>query len=131
MHLHAYGGAIRSFLPQAAWADEWFGNNGADPLARRWAEIGWALRGEYWGRGYASEVGRAGLQFAFRELDMRAVVAFTEQHNRRSRAVMERIGMAYAGEFLGNGLIEGRQGVHDGAPFSLYVALRDTWQQKG
>jgi RimJ/RimL family protein N-acetyltransferase len=62
---------------------------------------------------------------------MRAVVAFTEQHNRRSRAVMERIGMAYAGEFLGNGLIEGRQGVHDGAPFSLYVALRDTWQQKG
>ncbi len=131
MHLHAYGGAIRSFLPQAAWADEWFGNNEADPLARRWAEIGWALRGEYWGRGYASEVGRAGLQFAFRELDMRAVVAFTEQHNRRSRAVMERIGMAYAGEFLGNGLIEGRQGVHDGAPFSLYVALRDTWQQKG
>jgi hypothetical protein len=41
---------------------------------------------------------------------------------------MERIGMAYAGEFLGTGLIAGSQGVHDGAPFSLYVALRDSWQ---
>ncbi len=54
------------------------------------------------------------------------VVAFTERHNLRSRAVMERIDMSYAGEFLGTGLIEGRHGVHDGAPFALYVALRDT-----
>ena len=131
MRLHAHDGAIRSFLPPAAWADEWFGTNEAAPLARRWAEIGWALRGEYWGRGYATEVGRAGLRFAFDDLDMRAVVSFTEQHNLRSRAVMERIGMRYAGEVLGNGLIEGRQGVYGGAPFSLYVALRDTWQLPG
>jgi RimJ/RimL family protein N-acetyltransferase len=131
MRLHAHDGAIRSFLPQEAWADEGFGNDEAGPLARRWVEIGWALRGEYWGRGYASEVGRAGLQFAFEELDMRAVVSFTERHNLRSRAVMEHIGMTYAGEFLGVGLIEGRHGVHDGVPFSLYVALRDHWQLKG
>ena len=131
MRLHAHDGAIRSFLPQEAWADEWVGNNETGLLARRWAEIGWALRGEYWDRGYAAEIGRAGLRSAFDDLDMRAVVAFTERHNRRSRAVMERIGMAYAGEFLGNGLIEGHQGVHDGAPFSLYVALQDTWQPKG
>ena len=131
MRLHAYNGAIRSFLPQEVWVDEWFGNNEADSFARRWAEIGWALRGAYWGRGYASEVGRCGLRFAFDERDMRAVVSFTERHNLRSRAVVERIGMTYAGEFLGNGLIEGRQGAHDGAPFSLYIALRDTWQLKG
>ena len=133
IHLHAYNGAIRSFLPQEVWVDEWFGNNEADSFsfARRWAEIGWALRSAYWGRGYAAEVGRSGLRFAFDELDMRAVVSFTERHNLRSRAVMERIGMTYAGEFLGNGLIEGKQGVHDGAPFSLYIALRDTWQLKG
>lgn len=128
MRLHAYDGAIRSFLPPDAWADEWFGGNQADPFARRWAEIGWALRGEYWGRGYAAEVGRSGLQFAFDELDMHAVISFTERHNFRSRTVMERIGMTYAGEFLGSGLIEGKQGVHDGAAFSLYVALRDTWR---
>lgn len=131
MCLHAYNGAIRAFLPPDAWADESFGTNKAEPFARRWAEIGWALRGAYWGRGYAAEVGGAGLRFAFDDLDMRAVVAFTERHNRRSRAVMDRIGMRYAGEFLANGLIEGRRGVHDGAPFSLYIALRDTWQHIG
>lgn len=131
MRLHAHGGAIRSFLPPEAWADEWINNTEADPLARRWAEIGWALRGAYWGRGYATEVGRFGLWFAFNDLDMRAVVAFTERHNLRSRAVMERIGMTYAGEFRGTGLIEGMQGIHAGASFALYVALRDHWQLKG
>ena len=59
---------------------------------------------------------------------MRAVVSYTERHNLRSRAVMERIGMTYAGEFFGTGLIEGREGIHDEAPFSLYVALQDNWR---
>jgi RimJ/RimL family protein N-acetyltransferase len=130
MHLHAYDGAIRSFLPQHSWADERMDVSEANNLARRWVEIGWALRGEYWGRGYASELGRYGLRVAFGELDMHAVVSYTERHNLRSRAVMERIGMTYAGEFLGTGLIEGREGVHDGAPFALYLALRDTWRSE-
>lgn len=112
MRLDAHDGAIRSFLPPDPWADEGFGTDGSAPFARRWAEIGWALCGAYWGRGYAAEIGCAGLRFAFEELDLRAVVAFTERHNLRSRAVMERIGMGYAG-----------------APFGLYVALRDTWQR--
>ena len=128
MHLHSHDGAIRSFLPQQAWADEKIDISEANHLARRWAEIGWALRGEYWGRGYASELGRYGLRFAFDELDMRAVVSYTERHNHRSRAVMERIGMTYAGEVFGTGLIEGREGIHAEAPFSLYIALRDNWR---
>ena len=128
MRPDAYNGAIRAFLPPQAWADERIDNREADHLARRWVEIGWALRGAYWGRGYASELGRCGLRFAFDELDMRAVISFSERHNLRSRAVMERIGMTYAGEFLGTGLIAGREGIHDQAPFALYVALRDTWR---
>ena len=129
IRLDAHDGAIRSFLPPDAWADEGFGADGDLVFARRWAEIGWSLRGAYWGRGYAAEIGRAGLLFAFEELDLRAVVAFTEHHNLRSRAVMERVGLGYAGEFLGTGLIEGRHGVHDGAPFALHVALRDPWRR--
>jgi RimJ/RimL family protein N-acetyltransferase len=128
MRPHSYDGAIRSLLPQQAWADERMDTSEADHLARRWAEIGWALRGEYWGRGYASELGRYGLRFAFEELKMCAVVSYTERHNLRSRAVMERIGMTYAGEFLGTGLIEGREGIRDEAPFALYVALRENWR---
>jgi RimJ/RimL family protein N-acetyltransferase len=76
-------------------------------------EIGWVLHGRFRGHGYATEIGRAGLEVAFTELDATEVVAFTEVHNARSRAVMERLGMAYAKD------IE-----WDGAPFVLYRKIR-------
>ncbi len=55
-------------------------------------EIGWSVLGVLWGRGYATGIGRIGLAFAFQELDAERV-AFTETHTKRSRAVMERLGM--------------------------------------
>lgn len=72
-------------------------------------EVGWTVRSDLWGRGYATEIGAAGLRFAFAELGAAEAVAFTEPGNRRSRAVMERLGMRYA-----------RDIVHDGGPFVLY-----------
>jgi RimJ/RimL family protein N-acetyltransferase len=57
------------------------------------AEIGWAFRRAIWGRGYATEIGHTGLDYAFSVLGVEEVVAFTEVHNARSRAVMERLGM--------------------------------------
>jgi RimJ/RimL family protein N-acetyltransferase len=92
----------------------------------RWArhrlELGWTVRSALWGQGYATELGLAGLAFAFGELGAVEVVAFTERHNRRSRAVMERLGMRFVTEFPARGLIEGRPGIHDSAPFALYTA---------
>jgi RimJ/RimL family protein N-acetyltransferase len=44
-----------------------------------------------------------------------------ERHNWASRKVMERLGMRLAGEIRACGLIEGRSGVHDAAPFALYA----------
>ncbi|MFD2077840.1 Protein N-acetyltransferase, RimJ/RimL family [Actinopolymorpha cephalotaxi] len=61
-------------------------------------EIGWTVRPERWGRGYATEMGAAGLVLAFTELGAREVVAFTLPHNARSRAVMDRLGMRFARE---------------------------------
>jgi RimJ/RimL family protein N-acetyltransferase len=87
-------------------------------------EVGWTVRSALWGQGYATEIGRAGLAFAFEDLGAEEVVAFTERHNRRSRAVMERLGMGFVGEFPGRGLVEGRPGVHDDAPFALYLGAR-------
>lgn len=49
---------------------------------------------ERWGSGYATEMGQAGLTFAFGALSVDSVVAFTEAHNTRSRAVMRRLGMS-------------------------------------
>lgn len=51
------------------------------------------------GASYASEISRAALASAFDALGMQAVVSCTVRHNVRSGAVMERIGMHYAGEF--------------------------------
>ena len=101
-------GRIASLLPGGGWL-------------RDRLELGWTVRSERWGQGYATEIGRAGLDYAFGELGAEAVVAFTERHNRRSRAVMERLGMRLVGQLLAPGLIEGQAGVHDDAPFALYM----------
>lgn len=84
-------------------------------------EVGWTLLGSRWGQGYATELGRAALAYAFDDLGVDQVVAFTERHNRRSRAVMERLGMRYQGEILRRGLLAGQPGVQDHAPFAWYA----------
>lgn len=56
-------------------------------------EIGWRFAFEHWGKGYASEAAGAVLAHAFGPLGLSEVVRFTVPANRRSRAVMERLGM--------------------------------------
>jgi ribosomal-protein-alanine N-acetyltransferase len=56
-------------------------------------EIGWRLRREAWGKGYATEAARTCLDVAFGELGLDEVVSMTAVDNLRSRAVMERLGM--------------------------------------
>jgi RimJ/RimL family protein N-acetyltransferase len=56
-------------------------------------EIGWRLAFLYWGRGYATEAARLALAFGFDVLALEETVSFTAVGNRRSRAVMERLGM--------------------------------------
>lgn len=62
-------------------------------------EIGWRLARAHWGQGLASEAARAAARFAFTQLGLDEIVAFTALGNRRSRAVMVRLGMREAGEF--------------------------------
>ncbi|GAA1538968.1 GNAT family N-acetyltransferase [Kribbella lupini] len=96
---------------------------GAEWAADR-LELGWALVESARGRGYATEIGAAGLEFAFGTLGARAVIAFTERHNRASRAVMQRLGMEYAGEIIAEGLVEGLEDVRPDAPFAVHVMAR-------
>ena len=56
-------------------------------------EVGWRLARDAWGHGYASEAAREALRVGFDELGLAEIVAFTAVPNRRSRAVMERLGM--------------------------------------
>lgn len=66
---------------------------GEHPMAGQ-VEIGWRLSPAAWGRGYASEAARAVLDFGFAALDADEIIAFTAASNRRSQAVMARIGLA-------------------------------------
>jgi RimJ/RimL family protein N-acetyltransferase len=56
-------------------------------------EIGWRLRHDAWGQGYAREAALASLRWAWANLPARRVIAMTVAANRRSWGLMERIGM--------------------------------------
>ncbi|MCC6668185.1 MAG: GNAT family N-acetyltransferase [Polyangiaceae bacterium] len=61
-------------------------------------ELGWRLSPEHWGHGYAREGARAALGFAFDELGLREVLAWTVPANARSERVMQALGMRRAPE---------------------------------
>jgi RimJ/RimL family protein N-acetyltransferase len=61
-------------------------------------EIAWRLARKFWGFGYATEAARLALDYGFRELGLDQIVAFTFVGNRRSRKVMERLGMTHSQE---------------------------------
>jgi RimJ/RimL family protein N-acetyltransferase len=121
---------VAGFLAQeiARWADEgfgyWFWRERAtgDTVARgglhrvmiegeEMFEIGWAVTPSRWGRGYATELGRASMAAAA-TLGLAPVVAYTIPGNAPSRRVMEKLGMTYDRTF-----VHGRWGPH-----VLYVA---------
>jgi RimJ/RimL family protein N-acetyltransferase len=58
-------------------------------------EIGWRFARRYWGHGYATEAAKAALEDGFVRLGLDEIVAYTRPSNRRSRAVMERLGMQH------------------------------------
>jgi RimJ/RimL family protein N-acetyltransferase len=56
-------------------------------------EAAWRLATPYWGKGYALEAARAAVEDGFYRLGLDEIVAITVVGNRRSRRVMERLGM--------------------------------------
>lgn len=58
-------------------------------------EAGWRLASDCWGQGYATEAARAALIWAFDQRVEDALYAITSKGNRRSQAVMERLGMRH------------------------------------
>lgn len=56
-------------------------------------EVGWLLPRKHWGSGYATEGGRAALDYAFTTMKLEEVVALTAASNIPSQRVMLRLGM--------------------------------------
>ena len=60
-------------------------------------EIGWRLRPDRWGQGYAIEAAERMARFAFDDLGVLLLCAICDPANAASRRVMEKLGMAYRG----------------------------------
>lgn len=58
-------------------------------------EVGWRLARDAWGQGYATEAATTALRVGFDDLGLTEMVSFTTTTNRRSRAVMQRLGMLH------------------------------------
>lgn len=99
------------------------------PWFRDGVEIGWRIRSEHWGHGYATEAARACLHHGFASvadggLGFDEVVSFTAVTNARSRRVMEKLGLRRDpdGDFE-------HPGVPEGDPLRPHVLYRLTAAQ--
>ena len=89
-------------------------------------EVGWRLAAAHWGRGYATEGARAALRAGFERIGLDEIVSFTAVGNRKSRAVMERIGLRNANQDFEH------PGIPAGHPLRLhclYRINREQWRE--
>ena len=89
------------------------------PWFRNGVEIGWRIRSNYWGHGYAPEAATECLRYAFEELGLDEVISFTADTNSKSQRVMQKIGLVrdYAADFE-------HPGVPVGSPLRPHVLYR-------
>ena len=87
-------------------------------------EVGWRLREDVWGQGYAKEAAAASLDFAFDRAGAEQVVALTVIGNEPSWGLMERLGMTrrpdldYEGPDWAEGTV------------IVYVVRKDEWKAR-
>ena len=68
-----------------------------DDVHRRTAEIGYWLGIKHWGKGYATEAMHAVIDYAFTELEHKALQAGSRVTNPASRRVLEKCGFQWTG----------------------------------
>lgn len=62
-------------------------------------EIGWRLKKDAWGKGYATEGAKACLEYGMKQLGFNEVYSFTAEINKPSHHVMEKIGLRFVKDF--------------------------------
>jgi RimJ/RimL family protein N-acetyltransferase len=79
-------------------------------------ELGWTLRRNAWGNGYATEAARACADWAFRDFEIPHLISLIEPTNDRSVQVAHRLGMSAL-----------REVVAFGRPMIMHAVTRDIW----
>jgi RimJ/RimL family protein N-acetyltransferase len=76
-----------------------------DQLPEGDIELGYFLKPSAWGKGYATEIARRLLEFAFRESPLEELVASVHHENLASKKVLEKSGFIYSGRTLCYGAV--------------------------
>lgn len=99
-----------------------------DPPYSPPVHIGWHLARDAWGYGYATEGASAALDYVFAVVGLSEVVSHATNVNRRSRAVMRRLGMSHSvtDDFDGPWYPVG----HPHRRFVLYRMTAANWQAR-
>lgn len=70
---------------------------GLNPYKVDEPEIEFKIGAPYWGRGYATELGKQIIKDSFAATDIRGIYGMAQPENMASRKVLEKIGMKYLG----------------------------------
>jgi RimJ/RimL family protein N-acetyltransferase len=94
-------------------------------VAHRQGELGFVFHPDHQGRGYAGEASTALLRVAFEHVGFHRVVGRADGRNRRSAAVMERLGMRREAYFVENEHVKG-----DWTDEVVYALLATEWSAR-
>jgi RimJ/RimL family protein N-acetyltransferase len=87
-------------------------------------QVGWSLRADCWGKGYAREAAQAAFVLAFERFDLPRIYAQTSERNAASWGLMERLGMRRRADLD----YPDPEYPPEDNPTMVYAITRDEWQ---
>ena len=88
---NASGNYVGSFMLR--WSDKISG-----------VELGYSFLKEYWGKGYATELVHAGVEYAFRLDNVNEILAIVEKIHPASEKVLHKSGFTFLRDYMENGI---------------------------
>ena len=74
-----------------------------NPVDRIGVEIGYAFRRQDWGKGFATEIVKAAVQYVFTSTNFSSIYAYTDRRNINSKKVLEKSGLTYLENIIEDG----------------------------
>jgi RimJ/RimL family protein N-acetyltransferase len=93
-------------------------------------ELGWTLRREEWGRGFATEAAAGCADWGFRALPVPYLISCIEPRNARSIAVAERLGMRPLRDDVLDGISAIGGKVVSGIRVVIYSITQERWDRR-
>ncbi|MBU1020953.1 MAG: GNAT family N-acetyltransferase [Firmicutes bacterium] len=98
----APGGFFKAILKETNEFIGWFHfrPERTEPIDNQCLELGFRIKEEFWGKGYATEVSKELIQKGFSELGAERVTAITYFENAGSSKVLTNVGLEYVGDMM-------------------------------